>query len=460
MSKKTLRVLAVFVPLALLTVACTEDEEPTDATGTTEASGAGDGSTDPTTAPAEEVEIDYEAIGLWDDGPCDAALEPLVIGLMTVFESPVISLGDQALALEAAAEAFNQRGGANGACLEVHTCDDGADPGRSVECVREIVDAGVMVTVNDQGTQGQAEVNAAMLDAGIPRVGALISPDDWAAPNMYTLDAGGTGVAFILPQALIDAGATSLGSIRVDFASASALNGLLAGIYEGDATFDFDAPVSTGTTDYSQYILAAEDAEADGAVLALGENEAIQVVRAGQQLDTAVLMGASLGSFTHSQIAELGDFADRMVFAGSYPPATADVPVYAALRDDLAASGEDALQPANLKASPMRSWIGLYALLHVLRDTGMTEFTSAAITQALDQAVDVPMLGMFGGEDWTPALEHEGLLTRSGLDSWASYRWDPAAEAPDGLEGNFVQTSEIDFSAVLCGSPLGAPEPC
>ncbi|HET6951319.1 MAG TPA: ABC transporter substrate-binding protein [Acidimicrobiales bacterium] len=446
MSRNWIRVLAVGVPLALLAVACTEDDEP-------EGAGGSDGA-------AEEAAIDYDAIGLWDDGPCDAALPPLKIGLMTVFESPVISLGDQALALDAAAEAFNRRGGANGTCLEVHTCDDGANPDQSVECVREIVDAGVVVTVNDQGTQGQAEVNTAMSEAGIPRVGALISPNDWAAPNMYTLDAGGTGVAFVLPQALIDAGATALGSVRVDFASASALNGFLAGIYEGDATFTLDAPVSTGTTDYSQYILAAEDAEVDGVVLALGENEAIQVVRAGQQLDTQVLMGASLGSFTHAQIAKLGDFADRMVFAGSYPPATADVPVYAALRADLAASGEEALQPANLKASPMRSWIGLYALLRILRDSGTTDFTSAAITEALDQAVDVPMLDMFGGEDWTPALDHEGLITRSGLDFWASYRWDPDAPAPDGLEGNFVQTSEINFSAILCGSPLGAPEPC
>ena len=45
---------------------------------------------------------------------------------MTVFESPVLSLESHALALEASAEAFNARGGANGACIEVHACDDGA----------------------------------------------------------------------------------------------------------------------------------------------------------------------------------------------------------------------------------------------------------------------------------------------------------------------------------------------
>ena len=52
-----------------------------------------------------------------------------------------------------------------------------------------------------------------------------------------------------------------------------------------------------------------------------------------------------------------------MVFLWSFPPATVDLPVYEALRSDLAASGEESLQPENFKASPMRSWIGLYALL-------------------------------------------------------------------------------------------------
>jgi hypothetical protein len=78
----------------------------------------------------------------------------------------------------------------------------------------------------------------------------------------------------------------------------------------------------------------------------------------------------------------------------------------------------------------------------------------------LDQATDVPMLGIFGGEDWTPALNHPGVFQRAGTNHWAVWRWDATADAPDGLEGNFVQSAEISFDEVLCGTPLGAPEPC
>jgi hypothetical protein len=126
----------------------------------------------------------------------------------------------------------------------------------------------------------------------------------------------------------------------------------------------------------------------------------------------------------------------------------------------LAASDEESLQPDNLKASPMRSWIGLYALLKMMRDANMTEFTGEGITAMLQQAQDVPMLGIFGGENWTPNLNHPGIFQRAGTDHWATYRWDADAEGPDGLEGNFVESAEISFDAVLCGTPLGAPEPC
>src|SRR3546814_11068240 len=72
----------------------------------------------------------------------------------------------------------------------------------------------------------------------------------------------------------------------------------------------------------------------------------------------------------------MGDFAEQMVFLWSFPPATADVPVYEALRADLNASGEADIHTENLKATPMQSWIGLYALLQIIRSADLTEFRS------------------------------------------------------------------------------------
>jgi ABC-type branched-subunit amino acid transport system substrate-binding protein len=440
------RSLAALLPLVLLAAAC--------------GSGAGDHEAVTGTSEGRAAPIDYAALGLWDDGPCDESLDPLVIGLMTVFESPVISLESHALALEASAEAFNARGGANGACIEVHACDDGATTDQSLACVREVDEAGVVATVNDLGTAGQAEVSAAMAEAGIPRVGSNVSNVDWADQNAYPLDASGTGFIFLMPQGLIEEGVDEIGIVRVDLAAAAALQGLLAEIYEGEATFPLDVPVPAGTTDYNQFVLAAEEAGTEGIALALGQQEGLQVVRAGQQLDTDQLIGSSLSTLGHATVAELGEFADQVVFLHSLPPATYDLPVYEALRADLAVSGEEALQPENLQGTALRSWVGLYALLWMIRDTGMTEFTREGITAMLDEATDVPMLDIFGGEDWTPALNHPGLFQRAGTNYWAVWRWDPDATAPGGLEGNFVPGAEISFDDVLCGTPFGGPEPC
>ena len=149
-----------------------------------------------------------------------------------------------------------------------------------------------------------------------------------------------------------------------------------------------------------------------------------------------------------------------MVFLWSFPPATTDLPVYKALRADLAASGEEALQPENLKASPMRSWIGLYALLKMIRDAKMTDVhPRRASPRCCNEAKDVPMLDMFGGENWTPnAQPSRASSSGPASNHWAIYTWDPEAEGPDGLEGNFVEKAKISFDKVLCGSIFGAPE--
>src|SRR5262245_51526284 len=188
MSRVGGRGLAVALTMVLALTACgggADDAQSSDSSDTTVAT------------------IDYEALGLWDDGPCDEAKDPLVLGLTTVFESPVLSLGDHALALEAAAEAFNARGGANGSCVEVHTCDDG-QVDQAVACVRELDEAGVVATINDQTTAGLADVSAAFSEAGIPRVASNVTPEDWADPNTYPLDASGTGSALLMPEALIE----------------------------------------------------------------------------------------------------------------------------------------------------------------------------------------------------------------------------------------------------------------
>src|SRR3546814_12882985 len=128
MSRSMMRWLAALLALALVAAGCGDDDDGEGAGGTDGTEETDDGGDDGGDDGEEAADIDHEAIGLWDDGPCDASLEPLKIGLMTTFESPIISLSDQALDLEAAAEGFNRRGGANGPSRQVHNSPPGSHP--------------------------------------------------------------------------------------------------------------------------------------------------------------------------------------------------------------------------------------------------------------------------------------------------------------------------------------------
>jgi hypothetical protein len=43
------------------------------------------------------------------------------------------------------------------------------------------------------------------------------------------------------------------------------------------------------------------------------------------------------------------------------------------------------------------------------------------------------------------------------MNHWSVYTFDPAKTGPDGFKGVFVQTAELNWDKVLCGSALGAP---
>ena len=430
----TVGVTVLTVAVALTAGACAEDEKG---------------------APDTGPKVDATAAGLWDDGACDTSLDPLTIGIQATFESPVLTAKDQVLALKASAVAFNARGGANGHCIEVESCDEKLDPNRAVDCVRTLDEAGVAVKVNDSTYTPGPEVAEAHANAGIPRFATASGTPDLTDMNSYPIDAGGIGTTMVAPQALIDQDVKHIASIRVDIPAAAALIGIYEDMYADDGVeFVADIPVPAGTTDYSQFITAAEQAGAEGVIIGLGGQEAIQVLRAAQQLDSDLLISASFGTFPYRDVAELGDFGERMVLNGSSVPATADVPVMDVLRSDLAASGVEDLEPRNLKATPMRSWMGLYALLTIIRSSGTEDFSRPNLTSLIEGSGPIDMLGLT--EDWTPNTVNPGTFPRTGNGYYAFYRWDPDAEF-EGTDGNFKQTAEVDFNKLVCGSPIGAP---
>ena len=220
--------------------------------------------------------------------------EPLVVGLITTFESPVISLGDQATALEASAEAFNERGGANGSCIEVDNCDDGGQPRPGGRLRRP---AGRRRGRGHDQRPGHGrpggDLGRRSRPPASPASPGNVTNNDWADQNAYPLDASGTGTTFLMPQALIDVGGSPRSGSSGSTAPAPARSGPARGHLRGRRR---DLPVrrrrcrpARPTSRSSSR--APRTAGAGGVMLALGEQEAVQVVRAGQQLGTDLAIG-------------------------------------------------------------------------------------------------------------------------------------------------------------------------
>ena len=402
--------------LVLAASACTEDS-------------AGDAPADSDDSAAADIE---RSGLLTDDGACDAELEPYPIGIMTVFESPILSLIDQVKAADASVAAFNGRGGIGGHCIELTTCDTGLDPNGELECARDFVNDGVVATVHDTTAANPTGVIETTEPAGLPRVGVAPGSEELNAANSYPIGGGSIGTTFMMLPPLARAGNTKIAMIHVDTPAIQALSGILQPMLDAyDAEITAMIPVPQGTTDYQQFILAAEDSGATGVMLALGEAEAIQVLGAAEQLSTDLTFSTSLGTFGQADAAALGDFGAQILFNSEVPPATGSTEEWPILADvvlDLSASGEPELQRDQIKSSAVRSWLAVYALVQTVEQFGDPDDVSReAITAALESASDVDLHGL--APAWTPrGGTGEGLLGAVSNPWYYQVNFDPEAD--------------------------------
>ena len=105
----------------------------------------------------------------------------------------------------------------------------------------------------------------------------------------------------------------------------------------------------------------------------------------------------------------------------------------------------------------MRSWIGLYALLKMIRDAKMTTFTREGITTMLNEAKDVPMLDIFGGENWTPRTTTPASTSGPGPTTGPPTSGIPTPRRRTGSRATSSRPRRSSFDEVLCGSIFGAP---
>jgi len=396
--RSALTAAAFTCALGLVASACGDDKKSSSTTlgsSSSNATSAGSG----TSQPAKPAGV------LPNNGPCDAAKPPIKLATFTVIESPVLSLQDSADAGEAAVAGFNKRGGIGGRCMQLTICDSKGDPNKETACARDVVSSGAVATLNDNAIFAPDAVRTILAAAGVPRVAQNPQPADLTMTGVYSLDGGGAGTTFITVPACAVNGHKKIAAIHVDTPTIGPLFAALAPMLKAyGAELVAKIPVPAGTTDYSQFTLAAQSAGATCVMVVLGQNEAVQVLRAAGELKSSLAFSGSAASFSNDSLKSLGAVAEKMYLNGATPPLVSDYsrwPVLADLQADFDASGKANLKKDAVQINAIPPWEGVLAFTQIIEKFGdPTNVTRATVAAAVKAAKDINMYGLI--PNWTP----------------------------------------------------------
>ncbi len=153
------------------------------------------------------------------------------VGMITSLTGPLASNPEVKDALLAAVAAFNKRGGVGTAKakLQADVCDSKGDANGEVDCARQMVDDGVVATLNDLTFNNPAGVVDVLEKAGIPRIGiGGTDISEFGSSVSYPISAGviaaylGTAVGFKQD------GDTKICLMRTDAPTGATFKGFLA----------------------------------------------------------------------------------------------------------------------------------------------------------------------------------------------------------------------------------------
>ncbi len=339
------------------------------------------------------------------------------VGMITALSGPLASNPDVKDALLASVAAFNKRGGvgANGAKLEAEVCDTKGDANQEVACARQMVDDGVVATLNDLTFNNPSGVVDVLEKAGIPRIGVGGTDiSEFASSVSYPISAGviaayiGTAVGFKQDKH------TKTCLVRTDAPTGATFRAFLTPLFTGVGDdIICDVSVATGATDYAPYIAEVQRENPDSMLISHSDSVATQLIAAMAQLNAKIPMGGNPGSFKLETLRKYKNITKGTVLSDSFPyPAQVNVKNFPGLKRyfaDMKASGKKSLSAANLKTTDFAPWMSTLAFVNVTKS--LDSFTPETVIGALKSAKDVDLLGLT--PPWTPSTPGFSVFTSS-----------------------------------------------
>jgi ABC-type branched-subunit amino acid transport system substrate-binding protein len=345
----------------------------------------------------------------------DAA--PVKVGMITALTGPIAANPGVKDALLASIAAFNKRGGVGteGAKLEAVVCDTRGDANGEVDCARQMVDDGVVATLNDLTYNNPAGVVDVLEQAGIPRIGVGGTDiSEFGSEVSYPISAGviaayiGTAVGFK------EDGAEKICLVRTDAPTGATFRAFLTPMFEAvGIEIICDVSVATGATDYAPYIAELQREDPDAVLISHNDSVTTQLIGAMQQLNAKIPLGGNPGSFAPETLTKYRDITKGTVLSESFPyPNKTNTKAFPGLKQyfaDMKASGKKSLSAANLKTSYFNPWISTLGFVEVTKD--LDTFSAANVVAALESVQDVDLLGLT--PPWTPSTPGFSVFSSS-----------------------------------------------
>ena len=270
---------------------------------------------------------DFVALGGWKDPACNTSLPKVVVGISRRSTSPGTSLKDYIDGTQAAVVAFNGRGGINGRCLDLKVCDGKFDGPTELSCARqETEDTSVVAGLASTFSESEADAYQLFESAGLSQIGAQVTPRRVRGirRSAYEFTMGGSGTLLAGMPALEEHRRDEVRHLRP-----RQRTGRIAGrVREPARQCTRHEPgrrsiqIPPTAVEFTQFVLAAENAGAEGGVLALPGNVASQIIDAADSLNSPLKLSSSWGTFSRKGVPDLPEaISKNMAFTDAVPPA-------------------------------------------------------------------------------------------------------------------------------------------
>lgn len=336
------------------------------------------------------------------------------VKVMVIFEKTAgIAFPAAPDGVQAAAKALDKQDGLGGRPVDVIECDTKNDPNVAADCARQAVDEGVVAVLNQSTVQGAA-IMPILADAKIPSIGILLTDSaGFTSPASFPTTGGAFTSTSALARFLADDGAKVISLVRPDIAAAAAFKSIAAdpALAPLNLAIANDVPVPGDAPDMAPYAQGALANGADGLLVALPGQQAINFVEAVRQVDPEIRIGL-VSSDPAGVRKALGRETDGII--GVAPTLLADTknnPVMAQYRKDMKAAGYKA---ADFNDA-LPGWLAAQVLVQMV--DGGAELTGSGVFDALVAATDVKT-GILPPLSWTtPAIPGTRVFNLCALET-------------------------------------------